>query len=416
MEESIAGLSPGDAPAFRRFIAENRLKFNRMKPFLASPFESWRDMASLSLLKMLPLLRPHQSLNTYLKRFFADERVRLAFSFQSKYLGMSPFTCPSLFSILSFLEYEEGVWHPVGGCGALTEAMARLAKRLGVEILTGEPVEQMLFDKRRAVGLRTRTGSYFADAIVINGDFARSMQRLIPDHRRRRWTDRKIERKKFSCSTFMLYLGIEGRYDLPHHTIYISKNYTKNIEEIETRQVLSEDPSFYIQNASVTDSTVAPKGDSTLYILVPVPHQNVNVDWNKESNRFRSQILRQIAKAGFVNVERRIRYERMITPDDWDRRYQIHKGATFNLAHSLDQMLYFRPHNRFEDLEGVYLVGGGTHPGSGLPVIFESARITSRLLLKDLGREVPVGLASGQDCWPGGEPPIRMHPRRQWQT
>jgi phytoene desaturase len=416
MEESIAGLSPGDAPAFRRFIAENRLKFDRMKPFLASPFQSWRDMASISLLKMLPLLRPHQSLDTYLKRFFSDERVRLAFSFQSKYLGMSPFTCPSLFSILSFLEYQEGVWHPVGGCGALTEAMARLAKRLGVEILTEDPVEQMLFHKRRAVGLRTRSGSYFADAIVVNGDFARSMQRLVPNHRRRRWTNQKIERKKFSCSTFMLYLGIEGRYNLPHHTIYISKNYTRNIEEIETRQVLSEDPSFYVQNASVTDPTLAPKGDSTLYVLVPVPHQNTNVDWSKEGSRFRKQILRQIAKAGFVDVERRIRYERVITPDDWDRQYEIHKGATFNLAHSLDQMLYFRPHNRFEDLEGVYLVGGGTHPGSGLPVIFESARISSRLLLKDLGREVPALSVFGQDRSPADDPTIGVHPRRQWQT
>jgi phytoene desaturase len=155
MEEAIAKLAPTDAPAFRRFIAENRVKFAQMKPFLASPFQSWRDMLSMRLTKMLPLLRPHQSLNTYLKRFFEDERVRLAFSFQSKYLGMSPFSCPSLFSILSFLEYEEGVWHPVGGCGALTEAMARLAKRLGVEILTDEPVEQMLFDKDRAVGVRT---------------------------------------------------------------------------------------------------------------------------------------------------------------------------------------------------------------------------------------------------------------------
>src|SRR6202046_3569130 len=179
MEESIAKLAPDDAPEFRRFIAENRLKFERMKPFLASPFQNWRDMLSLELMKMLPLLRPHQSLNTYLKRFFEDERVRLAFSFQSKYLGMSPFSCPSLFSILSFLEYEEGVWHPVGGCGALTEAMARLARRLGVQILLDEPVEQMLFKKTRAVVLQTRAGTYMADAIVINGDFARSMERLV---------------------------------------------------------------------------------------------------------------------------------------------------------------------------------------------------------------------------------------------
>ncbi len=416
MEEAIAKISPRDAPAFRRFIEENRLKFDRMKPFLASSFQSWRDMLSVRLLTMLPMLRPHQSLNTYLERFFEDERVRLAFCFQSKYLGMSPFTCPSLFSILSFLEYEEGVWHPVGGCGALTEAMARLARRLGVEILTGEPVEQMLFEKNRAVGIQTRSCSYFADAIVVNGDFARSMQRLVPNTLRRRWTDQKIAKKKFSCSTFMIYLGVEGHFDLPHHTIYISKEYAKNIEEVEARHVLSEDPSFYVQNAGVTDSTLAPEGCSTLYILVPVPHQNPNVDWGRERDRFRKQILRQISKAGFVDLERRIRYERLITPADWDRRYEIHKGATFNLAHSLDQMLYLRPHNRFEDIEGVYLVGGGTHPGSGLPVIFESARITSRLLLKDLGREVQAFEPRSEPGSPVRYSTAKAHPPRQLPT
>ena len=124
---------------------------------------------------------------------------------------------------------------------------------------------------------------------------------------------------------------------------------------------------------------------STLYVLAPVTHQHPNVDWSRERDRFRALMLRQIAHAGFTEVERRIRFERLITPDDWDSRYEIHRGATFNLAHSLDQMLHMRPRNRFEDLEGLYLVGGGTHPGSGLPVIFESARISARLLLADLG-------------------------------
>ena len=146
-----------------------------------------------------------------------------------------------------------------------------------------------------------------------------------------------------------------------------------------------DDPSFYVQNACVTDPGLAPPGHSTLYVLAPVTHQHPNVDWSKERTRYRALLLRQIRKAGYDLDPGRIRYERVITPADWDTRYEIHRGATFNLAHSLDQMLHLRPHNRFEDLDGVYLVGGGTHPGSGLPVIFESARITSRLVLEDLG-------------------------------
>jgi phytoene desaturase len=385
MEQQIAAIAPGDAPGFRRFLDENRTKLRRMEPCLETPFLGWQDLINVRLLKMLPMLRPHQSLDIYLKRFFHDPRVRLAFSFQSKYLGMSPFRCPSLFSILSFLEYEYGVFHPIGGCGAVTAAMARVAQRLGVEIRLDEPVKEILFQGRRAVGVRTDSGVEKASAIVMNADFARAMSRLVPDRLRRRWTDRKIARKKFSCSTFMMYLGIEGTFDLPHHSIHIAADYERNLHEVESAHVLSADPSFYVQNASVTDATLAPRGMSALYVLAPVTHQHPNVDWSQERERFRALMFKQIAKAGFTDVESRIRFERVITPDDWDQKYEIHQGATFNLAHSLDQMLHLRPHNRFEDLDGVYLVGGGTHPGSGLPVIFESARISSRLLLADLG-------------------------------
>jgi phytoene desaturase len=389
MERQITALSPADAAGFRKFMAENRTKLELMSPCLETPFHGWKDLLQKHLLKMLPMLRPTQSLDTYLKRFFADERVRLAFCFQSKYLGMSPFRCPSLFSILSFLEYEYGVWHPIGGCAAISQKMAELATRLGVEICLDEPVEEILFAGRRAVGVRTREGVQHADAVVVNADFARAMEKLVPDKLRRRWTDKKIARKKFSCSTFMMYLGIEGQYDLPHHTIHIANDYERNLDEIENQHVLSSDPSFYVQNASVTDRTLAPRGHSTLYLLAPVTQQHANVDWSKERERFRALLLKQIAKAGFTDVESRIRYERVITPADWDTRYEIYRGATFNLAHSLDQMLHLRPHNRFEDLDGMYLVGGGTHPGSGLPVIFESAKISSRLLIKDLGLEAP---------------------------
>lgn len=385
MEREIAGIAPADAAGFRRFITENRAKLDRMQPCLERPFLGVKDLLNLSLLKVLPLLHPTQSVDRYLQRFFKDPRIRLAFSFQSKYLGMSPFRCPSLFSILSFLEYEYGVWHPLGGCGAVTQAMARVARQLGVDIRLAEPVEEILFAGRRAVGARTAEGTYPADGVVVNADFARAMHRLVPDHLRRRWTEARLAQKKFSCSTFMMYLGLAGGYDLPHHSIYISEDYERNLDDIEHRHVLSDQPSFYVQNASVTDPTLARPGHSALYVLAPVSQQHPNIDWARERGRFRELLLRRLARAGYDGVEKRIRYERVITPADWDHHYEIHLGATFNLAHSLDQMLHLRPRNRFEDLESVYLVGGGTHPGSGLPVIFESARISSRLLLADLG-------------------------------
>jgi phytoene desaturase len=385
MATAIAALSPQDAARFGSFLSINRDKLAKFQPFLESPFNSWRDLAHLDILKLLPLLKPWRSLDGDLRSYFKDERIRLGFSFQSKYLGMSPFSCPSLFSILSFLEYEHGVFHPTGGCGAVTRAMAHAAEQMGVRILLNEPVERVRFEGRRAVGVDTASKSLDADAVVVNADFAEAMRKMVPDKLRRRWTNERIAKKKFSCSTFMLYLGIEGRYDsLAHHTIYLAKDYRKNLEDIEKTHQLSADPSFYVQNACVTDPTLAPAGSSTLYVLLPVSHQSSNIDWQKEAPAFRALALRQLEKIGITGLEKRIRVERQLNPQTWSDEFALHKGATFSMAHTLSQMLHLRPHNRFEDAEGVYLVGGGTHPGSGLPVIFESARITSKLLLEDL--------------------------------
>src|ERR1700684_1142273 len=167
MERAIAQLSPEDARGFHRFFCDNRNKLQKFTPFLEQPFESWRDLAKLNMLKLLPLLRTWHSLHSDLERYFKDERIRLGFSFQSKYLGMSPFPCPSLFSILSFLEYEHGVFHPVGGCGAVTQTMARIAEELGVRVLLNEPVEEMIFDGRKCVAVRTACRTLAADAVVV---------------------------------------------------------------------------------------------------------------------------------------------------------------------------------------------------------------------------------------------------------
>ncbi len=388
MERAIGAISPEDALQFRQFLERNRAKLTKFMPFLQAPFESWRDLAKPAMLKLLPLLAPWRSLDRDLQTHFKDERIRLGFSFQSKYLGMSPFQCPSLFSILSFLEYEHGVFHPTGGCGAVTRAMARMARELGVEILLDEPVERVLIENDRATGVKTANRTFRGDAVVVNADFAGAMQRMVPNRLRNKWTDERLKKKQYSCSTFMMYLGIDGLYDdVSHHTIYLAENYRDNLRDIEERHRLSENPSFYVQNAGVTDRTLAPDGQSTLYVLLPVTHETRNVDWAKETPRYRALALRQLEKIGIKDVERRIRAEKILTPAGWASEFELYKGATFSMAHSLRQMLHLRPHNRFEDVAQMYLVGGGTHPGSGLPVIFESARITSRLLLEDLRME-----------------------------
>jgi phytoene desaturase len=386
MQEAMAQLAPKDAENLPRFLSENRDKLAAFAPCLQSPFLGWRDVVNKRMLKLLPMLRPWNSLDRELQRYFGDPRIRLAFSFQAKYLGMSPFRCPGLFSILSFLEYEHGVFHPMGGCARVSERMGELLEASGVRIKLGEPVEELLFNGNVVRAVRTNQSTYPTDAVVINADFAHAVPRLVPEGLRRRWTNLRIEKARYSCSTFMMYLGIEGNYPgLLHHNIFLAGNYRKNLSDIEQDHQLSENPSFYVQNACVTDPALAPPGCSTLYLLVPVSHQHANIDWKSAKVPFRDRMVRQLERFGIRDIESRIRFERIVTPEDWQNRMGIYRGATFNLAHDFRQMLHFRPHNRFEETGGIYLVGGGTHPGSGLPVIYESARISSRLLLEDLG-------------------------------
>jgi phytoene desaturase len=414
LEAEVARISSDDAPQVRRFLEDNRSKFAAFRSCLEMPFMSWWDVLRWRMVKLLPWLQPWKSLDRLLQNYFVDPRLRLAFSFQSKYLGMSPFQCPSLFSILSFLEYEYGVWHPLGGCSAVSEAMARIAQDMGVVFHLGETVTELILKGRRVVGVRTNRCEIASDAVVLNADFAHAITRIVPDRLRRRWSNQRIERKKFSCSTFMLYLGIKGQYShLPHHTIHCASDYVRNLEDIEQRHILSEEPSFYVQNACVTDPSLAPPGYSTLYVLVPVSHQHPNIDWSREAQPFRARVLQELKKIGLFDLEQRIVVEKMVTPADWEQEYAIYRGATFNLAHTWSQMLHLRPHNRFEELDGLYLVGGGTHPGSGLPVIYESARISTRLLLQDLGLESSwLGVPGADD---ETSLPIPHTPRGEYQ-
>jgi len=387
MDRQIARLSPQDVGQLRKYMDYNRTKLAKFRPILESPFNGLADYLRPSLLAASPYVKPWKSLGSELESYFRDPRLVIAFSFQAKYLGMSPFRCPSLFSILSFLEYEYGVFHPYGGCGQVSQRMAELAEELGARIRLSEPVKKLHWQGKRVIAAQTDHATYETDAIVINADFAHSMQQLVPNHLRPRWTDEKLEQKRYSCSTFMMYLGIRGEYrDLPHHTIYISKDYQGNLREIEQDKVLPKEPSFYVQNPVVTDSSLAPPGKSGLYILVPVPHLSPSTPWDAgQTAAFRKLTLKRLEEIGLSDLESRIEYEKIITPAQWRDDYSVYRGATFNLAHNLGQMLHLRPHNRFEDLDGVYLVGGGTHPGSGLPVIYESTRITCRQLLPDLG-------------------------------
>ena len=380
--ERLSG--PDDAKGFRRYIADNRKKLRLSKKCLNTPWKGPSDLISKRALRISRVLRPWRSVASDLSKSFKDERIQLAMSFQTKYLGMSPFHAPSLFTILAYLEYEYGIFHPEGGMGSITQKMARIAEGMGVEIRLSESVEQILFEGRRATGVKSSKSTYRAGRIVMNADFATGMRKMVPSSLRRKWSDRKIEEKSYSCSTFMLYLGVEHQYDTPHHQIYASADYEGNLRDISEHRVTWEDPSIYVQNACVTDPSLAPEGCSTLYVLVPITHTHSSIDWDSIKHEYRDVVISQMEKMGFQGVAEHIVSETIVTPDDWSSS-DIYRGAVFSLAHGLDQMLWRRPQNHFEETEGLYLVGGGTHPGSGLPTIFESSRITSKIICAEMG-------------------------------
>ena len=387
MTQRIGELSgQNNANAFKRYVEDNRNKLAKSKACLQEPWNGPADLLSKRAMRVASVLRPQRSVAKDLMKLFDDDRLMLAMSFQTKYLGMSPFNCPSLFTMLAFLEYEYGIFHPLGGLGSVSERMASIAKDLGVTFRMNEAVESVIMDGKTIKGVRTEKGAFLADRVIMNADFANGMTQLFPDNVRKKWSNKKLDKKKYSCSTFMLYLGIDRTYDdLPHHQIYASANYEQNLEDIEKHHKITwDDPSVYVQNASVTDPSLAPEGCSTVYALVPVSHVHENIDWSKEKDAYRDRVLDQIEqKLGFENLRDHIVTEMVITPEDWGDH--CYRGAVFNLAHGLDQMLWRRPKNQFDEINNLFLVGGGTHPGSGLPVIYESARISSKLLLDSLG-------------------------------
>lgn len=401
MARRIAKIEPADGAAFTQMIAANKAKLAAFEPVLRKPFRSALDVMDPSMLKALPHLAPTQSVHAWLAKRFKNPHVRMSLSFQTKYLGMSPYKCPSLFTILPYIEYQWGIWHPIGGCNAIMAAMAKRLIELGGRIVTGAAVDRLTFDGKKCTGVVVQGQSHKHDEVIINADATWALKNLIPAELRGgpfgAGSDQKLDDMDYSCSTFMAYWGIEGDLDLPHHTISISSDYETNIKQIAMTGELSKDPSLYVCNPSRIDPTLAPKGHSSVYMLLPTPNCKAKINWSQQIDRLRADALSRIKDLTGVDLRSRIKCEEIITPEGWRQR-NINFGATFNLAHGLNQMLHLRPKCEVPGVRGVWLTGGGTHPGSGLPVIFLSSQIAARLVCEKLGKTyaakvTPIGEA-----------------------
>lgn len=379
---------PGYEAGLDHFYQREELRFRKMYPCLQKPYSSLGAFFSTAFIKALPHLALTKTLWQVLGNYFPPDQLRTSFTFQAKYLGMSPWECPGAFAIIPYIEHAFGIFHVIGGLSRISEAMAEVVRENGGRITLSSPVERILIKNGTARGVRLTTDEEIeADAVVIGADFGHAMTRLFQPGVLKKYTPSHVHNMKYSCSTFMLYLGVDTVYDEPHHNIIFADDYKRNIEDIAKLRGLPDDMSIYVRNATATDPTLAPAGHSAVYVLVPVVNNKGPVIWTDDLvAEYREKVLNRIVKrTSMKDLRSRIVEEKIITPRMWQREYDIYEGATFNLAHNLRQMLYFRPRNRFEEVRRCYLVGGGTHPGSGLPTIYESARISSRLVHHDLG-------------------------------
>ncbi len=390
MLEELDRVFPGNRDNYLRYMEKEKVKYEKLIPCLEVPYGNVTDYLSLTLLKAAPYLDFGKSIYDVLGKYFDDETLKICFTFQAKYIGMSPWEAPGLFSMISYIEHGGGVFHVMGGLNRLSHAMADVVREHGGEIHLNSPIEEVIVDDGTAKGIRLESGEeVMADYVVVNADFAHAMTQLVDKKHRRKYSNETIDSMKYSCSTFMIYLGLDKVYDnINHHNIFFADDYKQNVEEISENLVFPEDPSFYVHNPSRIDPNMAPKGKSAVYVLVPIGNVSMGMEWESRKEAYKEKILDMMEdKAGMKDIRKHIEEIRVITPKDWRDKMNVYNGATFNLAHNLGQMLYFRPHNKYEDLKNCYLVGGGTHPGSGLPTIYESGRISAKLIIDDARKD-----------------------------
>ncbi|MCM1984225.1 phytoene desaturase family protein [Lyngbya confervoides] len=387
LKQQLAQFRPDLPQALDRWLTEaERMNQAGYEPYLSQPARSLLGYARLDELAAVLSFRPWETLYQHFWRNFQDDRLVYALSYPAKYLGMHPTRSASVFSLIPYLEMVHGVWHPQGGFRALAQALAQAIQELGGKIHLRCPVQELTIQQGRATGIRLGSGERLcADAVVVNGDFAQAMQSLIPPAHRGKYTRAYFANRQFSCSTFMLYLGLDRCYDLPHHQIYLSEHVRRRHRPYVDDSALDPiDPPFYVCNPTPTDGSNAPPGHSTLYVLVPIPHTGYGVNWPDHQQSYRDFILDRLPELGFLNLADHITTEACHTAQTWQEDYSVYLGAVFNLSHTWLQMGPFRPPIRSRQLDRLYWVGGAVHPGSGLMTILESSKNAAKFVSQDL--------------------------------
>jgi len=303
-------------------------------------------------------------------------------SFHPLLVGGNPFSASAIYSLIAFLERRWGVHFVMGGTGRLVHGLTELIRGQGGTLRCNAEVAEILVEQGAATGVRLASGEVLrADIVVSNADAAWTYRKLVAPQHRRRWTDRRIERARHSMSLFVWYFGTRRRYeDVAHHTILLGPRYRALLADIFKRHILAEDFSLYLHRPTATDPSLAPPGCDAFYVLSPVPHLASGTDWAVTAEAYRQAIARELGRTMLPDLETEIATSRVMTPQDFQDRLLSHRGAAFGMEPRLTQSAWFRPHNQSEDIDRLYLVGAGTHPGAGLPGVLCSAKVLDRLV------------------------------------
>ena len=388
LTKTLENISPEDTQGYFAFLADIYQRYTIAKEaFITKSFRGFWDFYNPKSLWAGIRLRTFSDAYTSISKFVKDDRLRKSLAFQTLYIGVSPYQGPSLYTIIPMIELFYGVYFIEGGMYTLATSLARLFEELGGKIVYETSVDEILIDNKIAKGIRIGKEQVMADAIVCGADFPYAMKELIPDERKRgKYTNKKIAKFEYSCSCFLMYLGLDKKYPEEHlHSIYFAEDFKQNVGDLFERGKLPDDPSFYLYRPSLMDDSLAPEDQEGLYVLVPVPELSKYEKWTEQTMQaYRQKIIRLLKeKTIFKDIDEHIVSETLITPKDFSERFNAYNGATFGLKPTLKQSNYYRPHNKFSAAENLYFCGSSTHPGAGVPIVMQSAKLAVEELLRD---------------------------------
>ena len=384
--EHIAKFEPRDVDGYLQLAKRAEEIFNIGYLKLAhQPFDRLSDM--LRVVPAMMRLESWRTVHGLVARYIRDDRLRRVFTFEPLLVGGNPFEASSIYLLIHWLERKWGVHFARGGTGAIVSGLLRLLADMGVTVRFNSPVESIDVRDGHVTGVRTLGGERIAaDVVVSNADPSYTYTHMISATARKRHPDRRVVRVRQSMSLFVGYFGAKVQYpELAHHTIVLGERYEGLLDDVFRRRVLADDFSLYLHAPSRTDPSLAPAGSEAFYVLSPVPNNKSGLDWPRIADDYFDKILARLESTVLPGIRDSITSRLMMTPHDFEHTLRSVDGAAFGPEPLLTQSAWFRYHNRSEDVDGLYFVGAGTHPGGGVPGVLSSAKVVERLVAERTG-------------------------------